>query len=66
VVSGGPPASSSRLRCRPIGGGFAGALPLAEALALHDDLVGIVGEPIERALGEDRIVEERDPLVDRA
>lgn len=34
------------------------------ALALDDDLVGIVGEAIDGALGQDRVVEQRDPLVD--
>ncbi len=42
------------------------ALPLAEAVSLHDELVGVVCQAIEGALGEDRIVEQRDPLVDGA
>ena len=37
-------------------------LPFPEALALDHDLVGVVGETVEGALREDRIVEERDPL----
>jgi len=44
----------------------AGTLSLPEAVALDDDLVGVVGEPIEGALRQDRIVEERDPLLDGA
>ncbi len=43
---------------------FAGPLSLAIALAFEDDLVGVVGESVDGALGEDGIVEERDPLVD--
>jgi len=44
----------------------AGTLALAEALALDDDLVSVVSEPVERALGEDRVVEQGDPLLDGA
>ena len=47
------------------GAGLAGPLALAVALAFEGDLVGVVGEAIDGALGEDRIIEERDPLVDR-
>ena len=45
-------------------GGLTGALSGAVAVAFHDDLVGVVGEAVEGALGEDGIVEEGDPLVD--
>ena len=37
----------------------------AEAGPLHDNLMGAVGEAVEGAVGQDRIVEERDPLVHR-
>jgi len=33
-------------------------LSLAEALALDDELLGVVGQPIERALRQDRVVED--------
>ena len=36
------------------------------AVALHFDLVGIVGQSVQGTLGEDGIVEERDPLFHRA
>lgn len=36
------------------------------AFAFHDDLVGIVGQPIQGALGQDGIIEERDPLLNGA
>jgi hypothetical protein len=39
-------------------------LATAITLAFHDDLVGVVGEAVEGALGQDGIVEERDPLLD--
>ncbi len=45
---------------------FTWPLALSEALALEDDLVGIVREAAECALGEDRIGEEGDPFFDRA
>lgn len=52
-------------RSREFGGaGVYGPLPLAIALALGDNLVRVVGEPVEGALGQHGIVEERDPLVD--
>jgi hypothetical protein len=52
-------------RSRDFGGaGVSRPLPLAIALALEDDLVRVVGQPVEGALGQDGIVEERDPLVD--
>jgi hypothetical protein len=38
----------------------------AQARPLHHDLMGPVREAIEGAVGEDRIVEERDPLLDAA
>ncbi len=38
------------------------ALPVA--LALDDDLVAGVGEPVEGAVAEDGVVEEPEPLVD--
>src|SRR5467141_2806174 len=37
-----------------------------EARALHDDLVGAVSEAVQRAVGEDGIVEEGHPFVHRA
>ena len=36
------------------------------AFALDDDLVCVVGEPVEGALCEDRIVEKRYPFVNRS
>ena len=39
------------------------ALPVA--LALYDDLVAGVGEPVESAIAQDGIIEEAQPLVDR-
>jgi hypothetical protein len=45
---------------------FAGPLSLAIALALDDDLVGVVSESIDSALGEEGILEEWDPFVDGA
>ena len=50
----------------PRGLGGAGGPGSTQARALHDDLMGAVGEAIERAVGEDRIVEEGHPLVHRA
>jgi hypothetical protein len=38
----------------------------AEARTLHHDLMGPVGEAIEGAVRQDRIIEERDPFLDRA
>ena len=40
--------------------------PLAVALALDHDLVAGVGEPVECAVAEDRVVEEAEPLLDGA
>jgi hypothetical protein len=37
-----------------------------EARALYDDLVGAVSEAVQRAVGEDGIVEEGHPFVHRA
>jgi hypothetical protein len=45
-------------------GGLTRALSAAITVAFHDDLVGVVGEAVECALGEDGIIEEWDPLVD--
>ena len=61
------PASALRGRAGGPGRGavLAGPLSLAVALAFENDLVGVVGEAIDGALGEDGIIEERDPLVDR-
>ena len=39
-------------------------LSLSVAVALDDDLVGVVGEPIDCTLGEYGIVEQRNPLID--
>ena len=36
------------------------------AVAFDDDLVGVVRKPVDRTLGQDGIVEQRNPLVDRA
>ena len=58
---GAPPLAGAG--CRSVG--LAGPLALAIRVSLHDELIGVVGEAVERALGQDRIVEERDPLVDR-
>jgi len=44
--------------------GHSRPLTAAIALALHDHLIGIVGEAIEGALGQDGIVEEGDPFLD--
>ena len=41
-----------------------GRQPLPVALALDDDLVAGVGEPVEGAVAEDGVVEESEPLVD--
>ena len=43
-----------------------GALALPIALAFEDDLVRIVGEAVDGTLRQDRIVKERDPLIDGA
>jgi hypothetical protein len=40
------------------------ALTAAVALALHDDLVGVVGEAVEGTLDQDGVIEEGGPLVD--
>lgn len=45
---------------------MSGSLFSSVALTLDDDLVGIVGEPVERTLGEDRIVKQWYPFLDRA
>ena len=42
------------------------ALAAAVTLPLDDDLIGVVGEAVEGALGQDGIIEEGDPLVDYA
>jgi len=41
-------------------------LPFSVALAVDDDLVGVVSEAVDGALGEDGVVEQRDPFVDGA
>jgi len=41
-------------------------LAAAVAVALDDDLIGIVREAIEGALSEDGVVEEGDPFFDAA
>ena len=41
-------------------GAFSGAV----SFSFYDDLVRVVGEAVEGALGEDRVGEERDPLLD--
>src|SRR2546428_229047 len=42
------------------------ALAFPVALALDDDLVGVVRKAVDRRLREVGVVEERDPLVDRS
>ena len=37
----------------------------AEARPVHDDLMGPVGEAIERAVSQDGVIEEGHPLVHR-
>ncbi len=37
----------------------------AEARPLHDDLMGAMREAIEGTVGEDGVIEERDPLLHR-
>jgi len=54
--AGAPPPLALR-RARGTGG--------PEARALHDDLVGAVSEAVQRAVGEDGIVEEGHPFVHR-
>ena len=44
----------------------AGPLAAAEALAFDGHMMRVVSEPIEGALGQDRIVEERHPFLDGA
>ncbi len=39
---------------------------LAVALSFHDNLIRIVRESIESALSEHGVIEEGDPLLDRA
>jgi hypothetical protein len=48
------------------GSALTGSLPFSVALALHDDLVGVVGEPVDGALGKHGVLEQRDPFVDGA
>ena len=43
-----------------------GSLSTAVAGSVHHDLVSVVSEAIEGALGEDRIVKEGRPFVDRS
>ena len=45
---------------------LAWSLPAVITFALDDDLIGVVGEPVQGALGEDRVIEEGDPLLDAA
>lgn len=40
-----------------------GFQPAAVGLALNDEVVGVAGESVDRALGADRIGEGREPLV---
>ena len=42
----------------------AGPLAFPIALVFENHLVGIVGEAVDRTVRQDRIVEERDPLID--
>ncbi len=60
MLSGDPPSSGPGHGRGSVGVSLAGPLAFSEALALHHDLVGVVGKPVEGALGEDRVVEERD------
>ena len=43
-----------------------GEEPLPVALAFGDDLIAGVGQPVERAVAEDGIVEQAEPLLDGA
>ena len=43
-------------------GWVSGPLPAAVAGSVHDDLVCVVSQPVECTLGEDRVIEERDPF----
>ncbi|CAN5856681.1 hypothetical protein BH23GEM3_BH23GEM3_06690 [soil metagenome] len=47
-------------------GSLTAVLAAPVARPVDDDLVSIVGEAVERALREDRVVEEGDPLLDGA
>ena len=44
----------------------AGSLSATVGVAFDGDLVGVVGESVEGALGEEGVVEEEDPFVDGA
>jgi hypothetical protein len=61
-----PPAAQERAAgARDLGARLAGPLAFPVALALDDDLIGVVGEAVDGGLREDRVIEQRDPLVDR-
>jgi hypothetical protein len=47
-------------------GAVAGSLAAPVTGSIHDDLVAVVREAIERALGEDRVIEEGNPFLDGA
>ena len=61
-----PPDSAPRSLPRQPSGNpvVARPLPFSIALSLHHDLVGVVRESVNSALSEDRVVKERDPLID--
>lgn len=46
------------------GGQEVGTLPLPVAFAFDLNLVGVVGQTVQSALGKNRVIEQRDPLVD--
>ena len=59
-------SSITSFPCPPLEQGAVRREPLAVALALDHDLVAGVGEPVEGAVAEDRVVEEAEPLLDGA
>lgn len=68
MSSSGPqaPAQERAARARGLGARLSGPLAFPVGLALDDDLIGVVREAVDGGLREDGVVEERDPLVDRA
>jgi hypothetical protein len=48
------------------GGTLTGSLAFSVALTLHNDLIGVMGEPVDSALGKHGILEQRDPFIDGA
>ena len=64
-ASGKPPGAAAPRSRGGLEGMLSGTLAFAEALALEDDLVGVVSEAVQGALSQDRILEQGDPLVER-